>query len=59
MVLPEPVIQKELSVVDQVVTGTLEAAVLSGDDKCPALIACSVYESKPVHFLSTAATEIK
>ena len=59
--LPEFVIQKEVSGVSwkKAVTGTLKAAVLNGDDECPALIACSVYDSKPVHFLLTAATEIK
>ena len=55
------VIQKEVSSVSQkeAFTGTLKAAVLSGDDKFPALISCLVYNSKPVHFLSTAATKIK
>ena len=59
--LPEFVVQKEVSGVSQkeAVIGTLKAAVLNGDDECPALIACSVYDSKPVHFLSTAAKEIK
>lgn len=59
--LPEFVIQKEVTGVleKQALTGTLKAAVLIGDNKCPALLACSVYDSKPVHFLSTAAKEIK
>ena len=59
--LPEFVIQKEVTAVleKQALTGTLKAAVLIGDDECPALLACSVYDSKPVHFLSTAAKEIK
>ena len=55
--LPEFVIQKEVTAVleKQALTGTLKAAVLIGDDGCAALLACFVYDSKPVHFLSTAA----
>ena len=42
--LPEFVIQKEVSRVSEkeAVTDTLKAAVLTGDDECPGLIACSV-----------------
>ncbi len=41
--------------------GTTKAAVLSGVpalEDCP-LVACSVYDSKPVHFLTTCAERIK
>ena len=31
---------------------TVKAAVLKGDPKCPNLIATSIYDSKPVHYLS-------
>ena len=31
---------------------TVKAAVLKVDLKCPALVATSVYDTKPVHFLS-------
>ena len=43
----------------ETITGTLKGAILTGDVECPELIACLVYDSKRVHFLSTAATEIK
>ena len=38
--------------------GTTKAAVLIDDVKCPGLIACSVYDTKPVHILSTCATSV-
>ena len=34
--------------------GTTKAAVLEGDPDCPGLIACSVYDTKPVHFLTNS-----
>jgi hypothetical protein len=40
--------------VGMAVTGTVKAAVLLRDPDCPALLAASVYDTKPVHFLSTA-----
>ena len=43
----------------EVVVGSLKVAAPTGDDECPTLVACSVCDSKPVHFLSAAATEIK
>ena len=59
--LPEFIVQKEVNGVQekQALTSTAKSAVLTGDDACPNLIAFSVYNSKPVHFLSTASTEIK
>ena len=39
--------------------GTVRAAVLKDDSKVKDLIAFSVYDSKPVHFLSSAATSLK
>jgi hypothetical protein len=41
------------------VRGTVKAAVLLGDMQCPALLATSVYDTKPVHFLSTVCEKIK
>ena len=34
--------------------GTVKAAILENDPECPNLIAASVYDTKPVHFLSMA-----
>ena len=39
--------------------GTVKAAVLIGDAECPNLVAASVYDTKPVHFLSTVCENIK
>ena len=37
----------------------MKAAVLRGDTQCPGLVAVSVYDTKPVHFLSMACDSIK
>ena len=39
--------------------GTVKAAVLEGDPSCPQLVATSVYDAKPVHFLSMVSTSIE
>ena len=39
--------------------GTVKAAVLEGDPKCPNLVASSVYDAKPVHYLSMVSGEVK
>ena len=39
--------------------GTVKAAVLEGDNRCPQLVACSFYDSKPVHFISMIADSIE
>jgi hypothetical protein len=39
--------------------GTVKAAVLEGDSKCQNLVASSVYDTKPVHYLSMVAEELK
>jgi hypothetical protein len=59
--LPKAVIQEEVSTPSaQVhVRGTVKAAVLKGDPNCPSLIATSVYDTKPVHFLSMSAEGIE
>jgi hypothetical protein len=40
------------------VRGTTKAAVLEGDPECRDLVAFSVYDTKPVHFLSMACTDL-
>jgi len=39
--------------------GIVKAAVLKGDPQVKDMIAFSVYDTKPVHFISTAATSLK
>ena len=41
------------------VRGTVKAAVLEGDPDCPNLVASSVYDAKPVHYLSMVSDELK
>ena len=41
------------------VKGTVKAAFLQGNKECPDLVASSIYDKKPVHFLSMVCTEIK
>ncbi len=41
------------------VRGTVKAAVLKGDQGCPGLVAASVYDTKPVHFLSMSCESIE
>ena len=41
------------------VRGTVKAAVVEGDDKIKDLIASSVYDTKPVHYLSMVCEAIK
>ena len=43
----------------EAVHGTVKAAVLVGNPKCPYLIALSVYNTKPVHMLLMVAEEIQ
>jgi len=38
--------------------GTVKVAILKGDAACPNVVAASVYDTKPVHFLSTIAENI-
>ena len=37
----------------------MKAAVLNGDNECPDLVASSVYDTKPVHYLSMSCEELK
>jgi hypothetical protein len=58
--VPECVIQPEAKPAEvKSVRGTVKAAVLKGDDDCPNMIALSLYDAKPVYFLSMIHTDIK
>ena len=59
--VPLSVVQEEvIKPADQLkVRGTTKAAVLEGDIECPNLVAVSVYDTKPVHFLTTIVEEIQ
>jgi len=59
--LPKFVIQEEIKNVKEAekARGTTKAAVLEGDPECPNMVAFSVYDTKPVHFLTMAATNLK
>ena len=59
--LPDCVIQVEQTKLSEQrrVRGTVKAAKLDGDPSFPNLVAVSVYDTKPVHFLTTIAKEIK
>jgi len=58
---PKCVLQVEQQSADdqRAVRGTVKAAVLIGDPDCPNLVASSVYDSKPVHYLSMVSPSIK
>ena len=58
--LPLCVIQDEVQskVEQEKVRGTVLAAELVGDPTCPSLLAVSVYDTKPVHFLTMMAEKI-
>ena len=58
--IPACVLQEEVKNINQqkLVRGTVKAAILKGDNNCPDLIALSVYDSKPVNFLSMIAEDI-
>jgi len=55
-VLQEEVINRNAQIA---VRGTVKAAKLVGDPDCPNLIASSVYDTKPVHYLSMVSKSIK
>jgi hypothetical protein len=52
--VPQLVYQEEIQKksIEATVRGTVKAAVLEGDADCPNLVAVSVYDTKPVHFIS-------
>jgi hypothetical protein len=41
------------------VRGTTKAAALEDDPECPNVVVFSVYDTKPVHFLSTSVKSLK
>lgn len=41
------------------VRGTVKVAKLEGDDSCPHLIASSIYDTKPVHYLSMVSDKVE
>jgi hypothetical protein len=43
----------------ETVRGTVKVSVLRGDPDCPSLVAASVYDTKPVHFLSMVSEVIE
>jgi hypothetical protein len=59
--LPDCVLQDEAKnkKMQMKVRGTVKAALLMGDPDCPDLVATSVYDTKPVHFLSMTCDSIK
>jgi hypothetical protein len=59
--LPNCVIQEEVKnkKEQEKIRGTPKAAVLTDDLECPQMVAFSVYDTKPVHFLSMACTGLK
>lgn len=59
--IPKSVQQQEAKTREEqlAVRGTVKAAVLKNDPKCIDLVASSVYDTKPVHYLSMVAKEIK
>jgi hypothetical protein len=58
--LPSCVLQEEIKNAKDAekVRGRTKAAVLEGDEVCPNLVAFSVYDRKPVHFLSMSCTSL-
>jgi len=59
--LPILVLQQEVEnkKLQMEVRGTVKVSVLQGDAKCPSLVAASVYDTKPVHFLSMICESIQ
>ena len=41
------------------VRGTFKAALLEGDAACPNLVACIIYDTNPVHYLSMVCDTLK
>eukprot|EP00957_Ditylum_brightwellii_P171577 13062664-Ditylum_brightwellii.AAC.1 len=59
--IPDCVPQEEqkLKADQRLACGTIKVAVIEGDAGCPYLIASSVYDSKPVYYLSIVTHEHK
>ena len=58
--LPLSVLQEEEKnkTKQEAVRGTVKVSVLRGDPDCPEMVAASVYDTKPVHFLSMTCQSI-
>ena len=41
------------------VRGTVKAALLEGENACTNFVACSIYDTKPVHYLSMVYDKLK
>jgi hypothetical protein len=59
--IPKCVLQEAVEKQKDLTTtrGTIKAAVLEGDPGCPELVSVSVYDNKPVHFISMICDSIK
>lgn len=60
--IPKCVVQEEVKNnkdAERSARGTVRAAVLEGDKGCPNLIVASVYDTKPVHYLSMITEQIQ
>ena len=59
--IPSDVVQHEETRIkgNREVRGTVKASVLQGDKYCPNLVAYSIYDTRPVHFLSMVCNSIK
>ena len=59
--LPHFVIQKDVTTkqAKQVARGTVKAGILQKDKKVSNSVAFSVYDTKPVHFMSTTAKSLR
>ena len=59
--IPKHVVQQEVKNRKKQISvrGTVKAAVLEGDPKFLNLVASSVYDAKPVHYLSMVYGEVK
>ena len=58
--LPDHIIQDKVTISLDVekLRNAVKAGVLKGDQKCPGLVAVSVYDNNPVHFLSMVCDRI-
>ena len=59
--VPKCILQEKKTKKDEIeaVRGTVKAALLSNDSKCPGMVMLSFYDSKPVYILSNACEGIK
>ncbi len=59
--LPACVVQEEQTNKKKAekIRGMTKAAVLENDPECPNVVAFSVYDTKPVHFLTTCAEHLR